>query len=345
MVDKKDSPDFATTSTPAYADGSRAGFDSPTQVENPPLYGGLEAGGTKFVCAIGTGPEDIRDQIEFPTTAPAETIARAVEFFSAAHRATPLAGVGIASFGPVDVNPQSPTFGCITTTPKAGWGNTPLAAPLQQSLAVPIGFDTDVNGAALGEYRWGAAQGLDNFVYLTIGTGIGGGAMVNGQLLHGMLHTEMGHMLIPHDWDADPYAGKCIYHGDCLEGLASGPAIEQRWGFPARELPPGHPSWHLQAHYLALALVNIVCILSPQRIVMGGGVMKQAHLFPKIREKMQTLLNGYIQRPEILENLDSYIVPPKLGSRAGVLGAIALGQEAAQQQPARGSTRRRPREH
>jgi fructokinase len=296
---------------------------------SPALYGAIEAGGTKFVCAVGTHPDNLVAFAQFPTTTPADTVGEAIRFLAEIHTETPLAGVGIASFGPVDVNTGSPTYGSITTTPKVGWENTPLVEPIRARLGVPVGFDTDVNGAALGEHRWGAGRGLDTFVYLTVGTGIGGGALINGRLSHGLLHPEMGHMLVPHDWDADPYAGHCIYHGDCLEGLASGPAIEQRWGFPARELPAGHPSWHLQAHYLALAAVNIICTISPQRIILGGGVMKQAHLFPKIHEKVQTLLNGYIQRPEIVDTIEDYIVPPELGSRAGVLGALALAQDAA----------------
>ncbi len=207
-----------------------------------------------------------------------------------------MAAVGIASFGPVDPDPKSPEYGYVTTTPKPGWAHTDFLGPVQAALGVPVGFDTDVNGAALGEYRWGTAQGLDTFVYLTIGTGLGGGGMINGRLMHGLMHPEMGHMVLPHDWDADPYAGFCSYHGDCWEGLAAGPAIEGRWKFKAEQLPPGHPSWHLEAHYLALGLVNIICVLSPQRIIMGGGVMKQSHLFPKIRSKVQTLLKNYIQR-------------------------------------------------
>jgi fructokinase len=193
-----------------------------------------------------------------------------------------------------------------------------------------VAFDTDVNGAALGEYRWGAAQGLATFVYLTIGTGLGGGGMVEGQLMHGLMHPEMGHMLIAHDWEADPYAGWCPYHGDCWEGLAAGPALEGRWQVKGMQLPPDHPAWELEAHYLALGLVNIITILSPQRIILGGGVMQQGHLFPMVRAKVQKLLNGYLQRAAITDEIDSYIVPPALGGRSGVLGAIALAEMAAQ---------------
>ena len=294
-----------------------------------PLYGGIEAGGTKFVCAVGGGPDDIRDELRFPTTTPEETIDQAVEFFRTHHMREPLAAVGIASFGPVDPNPTSPTWGYITTTPKPGWAHTDLAGPLQRALDVPMGFDTDVNGAALGEWRWGAAQGLDDFVYLTVGTGLGGGAMVNGKLLHGMMHPEMGHMRLPHDFEADPYPGHCPFHGDCFEGLVCGPAIAERWGVDPRTLPPDHPAWALEARYLALGLVNIITVLSPQRVILGGGIMDQRQLFPMVRTNVQTLLNGYLQTPEILERIDEYIVPPGLGSRAGVLGAIALAEQAA----------------
>jgi len=290
-------------------------------------FGGIEAGGTKFVCAVGTGPDDLRAEAVLPTTAPRETIGRAITFFEEQAGIWPLAAVGVASFGPLDPDPTSSTFGAITTTPKPGWANVDFAGAVGRALGVPVGFDTDVNAAALGEHRWGAAQGLDTFIYLTIGTGIGGGGMVNGQLIHGLIHPEMGHVRIPHDWESDPYPGCCPYHGDCLEGLATGPALEGRWGQQGETLPPDHPAWPLEARYLALGLVNIICILSPQRIIMGGGVMQQRALFPLVRREVQALLNGYLQAPAILEQIDDYIVPPGLGDRAGVLGAIALAQQ------------------
>lgn len=290
------------------------------------LYGGIEAGGTKFVCAVGAGPDDVRAQVRFPTTTPAETIGQAVAFF---RQRRPLASIGIGSFGPLDPDPASPAFGRITSTPKPGWAHTDVVGMIRQALNIPVGFDTDVNVAALGEHRWGAARGLSTFIYLTIGTGIGGGGMMNGRLMHGLIHPEMGHIRIPHDREADPFDGACPYHGDCLEGLAAGPALEQRWGQLPETLPADHPVWELEAHYLALALTNFICTLSPQRIVMGGGVMEQAQLFPLIRQKVQQLLSGYVQAPQILEEIDGYIVPPVLGRRAGVLGAIALAQQVA----------------
>jgi fructokinase len=184
-----------------------------------------------------------------------------------------------------------------------------------------------VNAAALGEHRWGAAQDVDTMLYLTVGTGIGGGALVHGHLLHGLLHPEMGHIRIPHNWQDDPFKGVCTFHGDCLEGLAAGPAIERRWERRGETLSPEHPAWALEAHYLALGLVSYICTLAPQRIILGGGVMQQDFLFPLIREKVQALLNGYVQVPPILEHISTYIIPPGLGKNAGVLGAIALAEQ------------------
>ena len=294
-----------------------------------PLFGGIEAGGTKTVCAVGTGPDDLREEVRFSTTTPDETIGRAIRFFQQAQECETLAAIGIASFGPLDPNPDSPTFGHVTTTPKLGWAHTDFAGPIRQELQLPVGFDTDVNGAALAEHRWGAAQGLDSFLYLTVGTGIGGGGMVHGKLIRGLSHPEMGHIRIPHDRTVDPYAGSCPYHGDCLEGLASGPALEERWGQRAETLPEDHPAWPLEANYLALGLVNIISILLPQHIILGGGIMQQPHLFPLIRSGVQAWLNGYLQVSMILDRIDDYIVAPGLGSRAGVLGAIALAEQVA----------------
>jgi len=301
--------------------------------QSPVLYGGIEGGGTKFVCAIGTGAGKILAETRFPTTTPDETLALAVDFFKEQSQALGLlTAIGVASFGPLDLRPVSSpqgasvTFGHILPTPKPGWTNADIGGPLYTALNVPIGLDTDVNGAALGEWRWGAAQGLDTFLYLTIGTGIGGGGPANGKLMHGLLHPEMGHIPLPHDKMADPFEGNCPFHSDCFEGLASGPAMEKRWGQKAETLPPDHPAWDLEAHYIALALRAFICTLSPQRIILGGGVAQQPQLMPLIRQKTQATLNGYVQSAEILENIDSYIVPPMLGGRAGVLGAIALAQ-------------------
>jgi len=287
-----------------------------------PIYGGMECGGTKFVCATGGEDGKLLARTEFPATAPAETIARALEFFRTQPNA--LASIGIGSFGPVDLDPASSKFGYITSTPKHGWRDTDLAGAVRRVTGLRVAFDTDVNAAALGEARWGAAQGLDTFLYFTIGTGFGGGGMANGRLLHGLVHPEMGHIRVPHDLAADPYPGGCPFHGDCLEGLVCGPALEARWGRRAETLPPEHPAWDLESHYIALGLATWICTLSPRRIILGGGVMRQKHLYPRIRAKVLALLNGYIQSPEILERIEEYIVPPALGNDAGVVGAIAL---------------------
>jgi fructokinase len=292
-----------------------------------PLCGAIEAGGTKFVCMVGTGPADMREQTRFATTTPESTLRETVDFLRGAEaRVGRLAAIGIASFGPVDLHQDSPTFGSITSTPKAGWANVDILGGVKDALHLPVGFDTDVNAAALAEWRWGAARGLDTFIYLTIGTGIGGGGMVNGQLMHGLVHPEMGHVRIPHDRVADPFAGTCPFHGDCLEGLASGPAINARWLQPAEQLSDDHPAWALEARYLALALVNFICTLSPERIVIGGGVMSKTHLYSLLRRHVVDFLNNYVRTPVIVQGIDDYIVPPWLGEHAGVLGALALAQ-------------------
>jgi fructokinase len=288
------------------------------------LFGGIEAGGTKFNCIVASGPDEILAETRFPTTTPHETIAQVIEFFRQ-HGA--LAAVGIACFGPLDLNPASSAFGSITSTPKPGWANTDIRGWVQRELEVPVGIDTDVNAAAIAEGTWGACQGLENFVYFTIGTGVGGGAVVNARPLHGLVHPEMGHIGLPHDRVLDPFPGACPFHNDCFEGLAAGPAINKRWGQPAETLPPHHPAWDLEAGYIAQAMKSVVCTLSPQRIVLGGGVMQQPHIFPLVRQKTVALLNGYVQSPAILEHIEDYIVAPGLGTHSGMLGALALAQQ------------------
>ena len=294
------------------------------------FYGGIEGGGTKFVCAVGTGPDNILDEVRYPTSSPEMSINKAIAFFremETAHNMK-LTAIGIACFGPLDPDPFSPTFGYVTTTPKPGWKNTDFAGAINRAFNIPVGFDTDVNGAALAEITWGAAKGLESCMYLTVGTGIGGGAVIKKNMIHGLLHPEMGHIRIPHDTAKDPFKGNCPYHGDCLEGLASGLAIEERWGEKGETLPPNHPAWELEAHYLALALVNYILILSPQRIVVGGGVMAQKELYPLIQKEVLNLLNNYLNAPSLLNNIESYIVPPALGNQAGVLGGFALAKSA-----------------
>jgi fructokinase len=289
------------------------------------VYGGIEAGGSKWECAVGTGPDDLRATETIRTTTAEETIGRTVAFFE---REGPVDAIGIGSFGPIDRRLSSPTWGHITTTPKPGWTNTDVGPEIRRRLSVPIAFDTDVNAAAVSEHRWGAARGVETFCYITVGTGIGGGAMVDGKLLHGLVHPEFGHMRVPHDHGADPFPGICPYHGDCLEGLASGLAIEARWGRSGVELAVDDAVWELQAGYLALALVCVICVLSPERIVIGGGVMKQPGLLSLVRRRVAGLMNGYLGTTAVGEEIDGYITLPALGSRAGVLGAIALAETA-----------------
>lgn len=291
---------------------------------NLPLLGGLEGGGTKFVCAVGTGPGDIRAEIRFPTTTPEETLARAIAFF----REHAPQAIGIASFGPLDLDPTSPTYGCVTATPKPGWAGTDLLGAFRHAFDLPLAFELDVNAAAFGEYIWVPQnRRLDSLVYYTIGTGIGAGVIVNGQIVHGLTHPEAGHIRLPHDRARDPFPGTCPFHGDCFEGLASGPALAARWGQSGDLLPADHPAWELEADYIAAALVNTILLLSPRRIVLGGGVMQRTHLFPLIRQRVKALLNDYVASTVFEGDLSDYIVPPALGNRSGVLGALAMAQK------------------
>ncbi len=288
-------------------------------------WGGIEAGGTRFVCAVGSGPDGLDAETRFPTTTPEETLARAVEFLRD-NSGAGLGAVGIGSFGPLDLRPGSPSYGRLTTTPKLAWQGADLAGAVSDALGVPVALDTDVNASALAEHLWGAATDMDDFVYVTVGTGIGGGAMAGGKLVHGLVHPEMGHMRVPHDRGADDFDGVCPYHGDCLEGLASGPAIERRWGRRPDLLPDDHPAWELEAGYLAAGVANLVFTLSPRLVIMGGGVMERPSLLPLIRARVPDLLGGYVRAAEVSDAIDDYIVAPALGARSGVLGAIALAQ-------------------
>ena len=298
-------------------------------MSEPRLFGAVEAGGTKFVCAIGDESGEIRAQQRFPTADPISTLAAMTGFLRARGRELgQLTAIGVACFGPVELDRSKAAYGFIGNTPKAGWKNSDIAGPLSREFGCPIGFDTDVNGAALAEHRWGAARDVDNLVYLTVGTGIGGGVVVNGAPIHGLMHPEIGHVHPRrHPRDAE-FAGICPFHGDCLEGLASGPAIAARSGDSLEHLDPAHPQWDIEADYLGQLCAQRVLTLSPQRIVMGGGVMSQARLLPLIRQRARHWLNGYIDRTEILAGMDQYIVAPALGAQAGVLGALVLAIDA-----------------
>jgi fructokinase len=293
---------------------------------------GIEGGGTKFVCAYGSGPNDLQDRTVIRTETPDITMRALIEYIREVQKKVTIAAIGASVFGPLDLDYSSSTYGHITTTPKHDWINFDFVGALQQQFSCPIGFDTDVNAAAISEYRWGAAQGISDLLYLTIGTGIGGGAIVNHQLVHGAMHPEMGHILIPQH-NNDKFSGVCEYHGNCLEGLASGPSLKERWQVKsALDLPEDHPGWELEANYLGIALANYTLILSPKRIILGGGVMRQNHLLPKIRRELIKHLGGYIQNPTVIDRLENYIVKPGLQENAGVLGAIAVAELALAQQ-------------
>lgn len=287
----------------------------------------VELGGTKCICLAGTGPADIRGRIQIPTTTPEETLGRIEEALQQLQAQTPSTALGIASFGPLDLTRSSARYGQILSTPKPGWSHTDVAGRLGRHVKLPVAFNTDVNGAALAEARWGAGQGLSSLVYITVGTGIGAGVLVGGRPLQGFSHPELGHVRVARA-AGDAWPGSCPYHGDCVEGLASGPAIAARTGKPAQELPPEHPVWDSVAFALGQLLHTLVLAMAPQRILLGGGVMQaRPGLFPRIRQTLATSLRGYIEAKEIQEELDTYVVPPALGDLAGPLGALALAAE------------------
>lgn len=290
------------------------------------IIAAVEAGGTKFICGIGTEDGKVIDRVSFPTTTPEETMKKIIEYFNDKEFNV----MGVGSFGPIDPVKGSETYGYITKTPKPYWSNYDMIGELKKHYNVPIEFDTDVNGAALAESWWGAGKGLKNVLYITVGTGIGAGAVVDGKMVQGLTHPEMGHIYLKRHKD-DNFEGRCPFHKDCLEGMAAGPAIEDRWGEKGHLLVDKNEVWEMEAFYLAQALVSYILILSPQKIIMGGGVMKQKQLFPLIRKNVKELLNGYVQKNEILEVIDDYIVYPGLGDEAGFVGSIALGKLALEQ--------------
>ncbi|MDQ8737218.1 ROK family protein [Paenibacillus sp. LHD-38] len=285
--------------------------------------GAIEAGGTKFVCGIGSESGIIEDRISFPTMHPERVMEQVIEYFTDKK----VEAIGIGTFGPIDIDPHSETYGCVTTTPKPGWSGFPFLETLKREFHVPFGWDTDVNAAAYGEAKWGAAQGLDSCVYFTIGTGIGVGVYSEGRLVHGLVHPEGGHLL-PRRHPDDRFAGHCPFHGDCLEGLAAGPAIEARWGVKGNELGADHPAWAMEAYYLGQAVTSAILMLSPKMVIMGGGVMQQKQLLPMIRAEVRRNLNGYLNAAALQIGMDNYIVAPGLGDNAGLSGSLALGLAA-----------------
>lgn len=282
------------------------------------FYGAIEAGGTKFVCAVSDENLNIIERVSIKTTIPEETIKGVFDFFDKYE----LKAMGIGSFGPIDINKKSKTYGYITTTPKEGWNFYDFLGTVKNRYNIEVVFTTDVNAAAFGELKKGAAIGLESCLYLTIGTGIGGGAIVNGKVLEGYGHPEMGHILLRRHKE-DNYMGKCPYHKDCFEGMASGPAIEERHKKKAYDLEENEEVWKMEAYYIAQGLMNYVLTLNPERIILGGGVMKQRQLFPLVRQELKKLIAGYIDMP----NLDEYIVPPMLEDNSGIIGCLLLAME------------------
>jgi len=288
-----------------------------------PCFGALEAGGTKMVCAVGSEDGKILERISLPTRTPENTMPEMLAFFQGKN----LAAIGIGCFGPVDLDRGSPTYGSILSTPKLSWRNFPIVQRFEQALGIPVGFDTDVNAAALGEAVWGCTRDVSTSVYITVGTGVGMGVIINGRPHHGMMHPEAGHIFMDRRPDDPLEQGVCPYHANCLEGLASGPAIERRWGKKAQELSDRPEVWTLEAYYIAQALCGYMMILSPQRIILGGGVTHQEHLLPLVREEVRRQLGGYLVG-KALDDLEDYIVPVSLNDNQGVMGAVRLAMDA-----------------
>ncbi|MCI9276154.1 MAG: ROK family protein [Lachnospiraceae bacterium] len=287
------------------------------------LIGGIEAGGTKMVCAVGDESGKVMDRVSFPTRQPEETFRDLIDYF----KGRDIQALGVGCFGPLDLNKDSKTYGYITKTPKKGWEYCDVVGTLKNALNVPVGFDTDVNGAVLGEVTWGAAKGAESAIYITVGTGVGVGVYVNGGLLHGLVHPEAGHMLLGRHPE-DEYVSCCPYHKNCMEGLASGTAVSGRWGKKGVELADRDEVWELEAFYIGQAIANYVLAYSPQKIILWGGVMHQEKLFDMVRREAKNMLNGYIPHDMILNSMEEYIVPPALGEDPGIMGAIKLGLDA-----------------
>jgi len=301
------------------------------------LAAGVELGGTKCVCVLGTGPQDLRAEVRLETRGPAETLADITRVLAGWYSQHGFRALGIASFGPADLDRHSASYGSLTLTPKCGWDSVAVL-PALSSLAVPVGFDTDVNAAALAEGLWGGARGLHSFAYLTVGTGIGVVTVISGHSVHGLGHSEAGHMLIPR-LAGDSWPGHCPFHGDCAEGLASGPAIRARTGLEPAELTADHPAWNTVAHTLGWLCHNLVLSVVPERLLVGGGVIAgQPQLLPRVRGALLASLGGYAHAARIAHAPEQFLSAPALGERAGRLGAIALAQQAfTRQAPRRAS--------
>lgn len=291
------------------------------------LYGGLEAGGTKMVCAVGREDGTLTDRVSIPTRSPEETIPELIEYF----KEKKVRALGIGCFGPLDLNRASKSYGSITNTPKAGWAGVNITEQMKKALDIPVGIDTDVNAAILGEVVYGAAKGCSNAIYMTVGTGVGVGVYINGSLVHGLVHPEAGHMMICRN-KADTFQSSCPFHSNCVEGLASGTALEKRFGHKAQELSDREDVWNLESDYLAQAVANYILVYSPEKIILWGGVMHQKVLLPMVREKVQKILNGYVMDSHLTEQqIENYIVYPELGENPGILGSIYLGIKEAKE--------------
>lgn len=287
------------------------------------MLAGIEAGGTKMVCAVSDAELNLKGSAVFPTTTPQETIAEMINYF----RKFDIDAVGIGSFGPIDLNPKSPTYGNITKTPKTGWSDFDFVGVFKKAFGVPVGFDTDVNAAILGEVYKGAAYGCNNAIYITIGTGVGVGVYCNGGLVHGLVHPEAGHILLNRHPE-DSFEGSCPFHKNCVEGMASGPAIEKRWGKSPKLLIENDKVWELEAYYIAQAVASYILTYSPEKVILWGGVMHQDKLFDMVRSNVKEILNGYVHSEMVDSKIDQYIVKPALGEKPGITGALCLARIA-----------------
>lgn len=283
------------------------------------IFGAIEAGGTKIICAIGNEKGEIVELIRMETATPEISMPKVIEFFQNKE----IEAIGIGTFGPAGVNEKQVNYGKILDTPKKAWAHYDFLGELKKHFEVPMIFDTDVNGAAVAEHLWGSAKDVDSCLYITVGTGIGGGAFVNGKLLHGLLHPEMGHIFLNRHPE-DDFEGNCLFHGACLEGMASGVAMEKRWGQKAYLLPPDHKAWEIESYYLAQGIIAFISTLAPEKIILGGGVMGQEHLLGMVKQQVKILYNHYIQLDQLEDSIDDYIVKPALGENAGTYGALAL---------------------
>ncbi len=292
-----------------------------------PRFGALEAGGTKMVCAVGDEQGRILERISLPTRTPENTMPEMLAFF----QDKDLAAIGIGCFGPVDLDRASPTYGSILSSPKLSWRNFPILQRFEQALGIPVGIDTDVNAAALGEAVWGCTRNVRDSIYITVGTGVGLGVIIGGKPHHGMIHPEAGHIFMDRRPDDPLEQGVCPYHGNCLEGLASGPAIERRWGRKAQDLADCNAVWELEAYYIGQAICDYIMMISPEKIILGGGVMHQQQMLPLVRKEVHRQLHGYLHGKG-LEDLDNYIVPVSLGDNQGVMGAVKLAMDAYEEQ-------------